>query len=190
MAYDRKEAGHHVAQAARPDYRLLIGHAEVPVGVARDFAVLDAGRAETLKAWVATLIPASGSRPDAAEVGAAEYVDATVALVPALRPALLLGIDQVESLASRKAGKPFAQCGAEERELLLRELEAADDSDAFNMVRDFTYEAYYGHPRVLAALETGNGWSSTSPTRGSSMGPFDASSLGRVLSLPPRWRKP
>ena len=189
MAYDRKEAGHHVAQADRPDYRLLIGHAEVAVGVSRDFAVLDAARAATLKAWVATLIPASGGRPDAAELGAAEYVDATVSLVPALRPALLQAIDQVELIAARKAGKAFTRCSAPERELVLRELEVADDSDAFNMVRDFTYEAYYGHPRVLAALEAANGWSSTSPTRGSSMRPFDASSLGRVRSLPERWRK-
>src|SRR6266850_6823263 len=78
VAYDRKQGGHQVAQANRPDYRLEVGRAEVPVGEQRDFAVLDPARAATLKAWVATLIPASGSRPDASEVGAAEYVDATV----------------------------------------------------------------------------------------------------------------
>ena len=50
MAYDRKQAGHHVAQADRPDYRLLIGRAEVVVGQARDFSVLDSARAATLKA--------------------------------------------------------------------------------------------------------------------------------------------
>ena len=52
-----------------------------------------------------------------------------------------------------------------------------------------TYEAYYGHPRVLAALEKETGWSSTSPTRGSAMKPFDASRLERVRNLPARWRK-
>jgi len=55
LAYDRKQAGHHVAHADRPDYRLLIGHAEVPVGQTRDCLVLDPARAATLKAWVATL---------------------------------------------------------------------------------------------------------------------------------------
>jgi len=189
LAYDRKQAGHHVAQADRPDYRLLIGQAEVAVGEPREFMVLDPGRAATLKAWVAALIPAAGKRPDAASIGAAEYVDATVSLVPALRPALLQAIDHVEALASGKAGKAFTQCTPEERELLLRELEAGDESDAFNMVRDFTYEAYYGHPRVLAALEEDTGWSLSSPTRGSSMQPFDSSSLERVRSLPPRWRR-
>ena len=189
LAYDRKQGGHEVAQANRPDYRLEVGHADVEVGAARSFAALDAAQAATLTAWVATLIPAAGKRPDAGSIGAAEYVDATVSLVPALRRVLLQAIDKVELLASGKAGKAFTACTPEERELLLRDLEAGDDSDAFNMVRDFTYEAYYGHPRVLAALEEDTGWSSSSPTRGSSMQAFDSSSLERVRSLPPRWRR-
>jgi hypothetical protein len=189
LAYDRKQAGHHVAQADRPDYRLLIGHAEVPVGQARDFSVLDPARAATLRAWVAALIPATATRPDAAAVGAAEYVDATVLLVPALRPVLLQAIDRLEAIAASKAKRPFVECTPDEMELLLREFDASDDGDAFNMVRDFTYEAYYGHPLVLAALEADTGWSSTSPTRGSTMPPFDPASLARVSSLPPRWRK-
>jgi gluconate 2-dehydrogenase subunit 3-like protein len=189
LAYDRKQGGHQVAQANRPDYRLEVGRAEVPVGEARGFSVLDPQRATTLKAWVAALIPASGSRPDAAGVGAAEYIDATVLKVPALRPALLQALDRLEVLAETKARKPFSQCVPDEKERLLRELEADDATDAFNMVRDFTYEAYYGHPRVLAALEADAKWSSQSPTQGSRMAPFDASRLERVRSLPPRWRK-
>lgn len=189
MAYDRKQGGHSVAQANRPDYRLEIGRAEVPVGEPRGFKVLDQARANTLKAWVATLIPARAARPDAADVGAAEYVDATVFLVPALRPALLQAIDRVERSATERLHKAFAECSPEERERLLREFEAVDASDAFNMIRDFTYEAYYGNPRVLAVLEKETGWSSTSPTRGSAMKPFDASRLERVRKLPPRWRE-
>ena len=189
MAYDRKQGGHQVAQANRPDYRLEVGHAAVEVGAARDFSVLDAAQAATLKAWVATLIPPSGDRPDAADVGAAEYVDATVERVPSLRAVLIAGLTALDQIANAKAGRSFASCDAPERELLLRSLEAGDEADAFNMVRDFTYEAYYGHPRVLAALERERGWSSTSPTRGSAMRPFDASPLARVRSLPPLWRK-
>lgn len=189
MAYDRKQGGHQVAQANRPDYRLEVGRAEVPVGEARGFSVLDARRAGTLRTWVATLIPAAGSRPDAAEVGAAEYIDATVLKVPALRPALLQALDRLEVLATTKASKAFGECTGDERERLLCELEADDATDAFNMVRDFTYEAYYGHPRVLSALDSDTKWSATSPTQGSRMAPFDASRLERVRSLPPRWRK-
>ncbi|HEY6875488.1 MAG TPA: gluconate 2-dehydrogenase subunit 3 family protein [Candidatus Dormibacteraeota bacterium] len=182
MAYDRKQGGHSVAQANRPDYRLEVGRAEVPVGQPRGFKVLDPARAETLTTWVATLIPARSARPAAAGVGAAEYIDATVFLVPSLRPALLQAIDELDR-------RGFGTGSREERELILREFEAADDSDAFNMVRDFTYEAYYGHPLVLAALERETGWNSTSSTQGSDIDPFDASRLERVKQLPPRWRK-
>ena len=193
MAYDRKQGGHQVAQANRPDYRLEVGRAAVQVRAPRRFSVLDATQAETLTAWVEALIPASSTMPGAGAVGAAEYVDATVQQVPALRPVLLAGIEALERIALNKAGRAFASCEPGERELLVRELEAPNDNaieaDAFNMVRDFTYEAYYGHPRVLAALEKGSGWSSTSPTRGSAMRAFDASRLARVRSLPSRWRK-
>jgi hypothetical protein len=137
---------------------------------------------------VASLIPASGSRPDASEVGAAQYIDATLAEVPALRSALLHAIDRLEVLSSAKAKRSFAECPAEERERLLREFEAEDETDTFNMVRDFTYEAYYGHPDVLVALERDTGWRGTAQSTGSPLPPFDDSLLERVRTLPPRWR--
>ena len=190
MAYDRKqEGGHKVAQANRPDYRLEVGHAEVAVGEPRHFAVLDPARAATLTAWVATLIPADGGRPDAGAVGAAEYIDATVSKVPSLRPALLTALDMVERIAQTKAHKTFAECGTDEREPLLREFQRDGDADSFQMISDFTYEAYYGHHDVLASLEASTGWKGLGPMKGGPMKPFDASLLKRVMSLPARWRK-
>jgi Gluconate 2-dehydrogenase subunit 3 len=187
MAYDRKQGKHEVAQASRPDYRVEVGRAEVPVGVRREFVVLDAGRAATLRAWTATLIPAAGARPDAGSVGAAEYIDATVHLVPSIRPALLHAIDSLEALAREKTAKAFTECAGQEREDVLRQFQAADDTDAFNMVNDFTYEAYYGNPQVLAAMEKENGWRGAVPMTGTVMAPFDESSLARVRTLPPRY---
>jgi hypothetical protein len=188
MAYDRKQGKHEVAQSSRPDYRLEVGRAEVPVGSARGFAVLDPDRAATLRAWTATLIPAAGRRPDAGSVGAAEYIDATVHLVPSLRPALFHGLDEVERMARTKSGRAFTECAGDEREDVLRQFQAVDDTDAFNMVSDFTYEAYYGHPKVLAAIEAENGWRGTAPMTGSAMTPFDPAKLDRVRSMPPRYR--
>jgi hypothetical protein len=189
MAYDRKQGGHQVAQANRPDYRLEVGRAEVPVGQARVFAVLDPARAATLTAWTATLIPAGSGRPDAGSLGAAEYIDATVLKVPSLRPALLHALDNLERIARGKAHRSFAECAGDEREQLLREFQVEDDTDAFSMVSDFTYEAYYGHPDVLAAIEAATGWKGMNPMTGGPMAPFDADQLARVRSLPPRWRK-
>jgi hypothetical protein len=187
MAYDRKQGRHEVAQSSRPDYRLEVGRAEVPVGAPRGFVVLDPARAATLKAWTATVIPAAGRRPDAGDVGAAEYIDATAHLVPSIRPALLHGIDEVERLAHSAAGRSFPDCGREERESVLRQLQALD-GDAFSMVSDFTYEAYYGNPKVLAAIEAETGWQGSGPTTGSTMPAFDGAQLDRVRRLPPRYR--
>ncbi|HSS93782.1 MAG TPA: gluconate 2-dehydrogenase subunit 3 family protein [Candidatus Dormibacteraeota bacterium] len=188
MAYDRKQGGHEVAQANQPDYRLEVGRAEVPVGEPRDFSVLDPARAATLLAWTATLIPAGRGRPDAGSIGAAEYIDATVLQVPALRPALMHALDSLERMAQTKANSSFSECDPDERERLLRDFQVEDDTDAFNMVSDFTYEAYYGHPQVLAALEKATGWRGMNPMTGSQMAPFDEKQLTRVRSLPPRWR--
>jgi hypothetical protein len=188
LAYDRKQGGHQIAQANRPDYRLEVGRAEVPVGEARGFAVLDPARAATLRAWSATLIPAGHGRPDAGEVGAAEYIDATVLRVPSLRPALLHAMDSIERAASAIGDRTFAECSTDERERMLREFQAGDDSDAFSMISDFTYEAYYGHPAVLAAIEAETGWRGTAPMTGSDMAPFDENALARVRKLPSRYR--
>ncbi len=188
MAYDRKQGQHQVAQSSRPDYRLVVGRAEIAVGQPRTFTILDAARAATLRAWTATVIPASGRRPDAGSVGAAEYIDATVHLVAPLRPALIHAIDEVERLAREGGGKAFTDCGPGEREAILRQFQAADDTDAFSMVNDFTYEAYYGHPQVLAAIEAETGWRGLGPMKGRPMPAFDASKLARVRTLPPRYR--
>jgi hypothetical protein len=188
VAYDRKQGQHQVAQSSRPDYRLEVGRAEVPVGESRTFAVLDPARAATLNAWTSTLIPAAGRRPDAGSVGAAEYIDATVHKVPSLRPALLHAIDEVEKLARSLNGHAFTECSAGERESVLRQFQAAGDAEAFSMISDFTYEAYYGHPKVLAAIEAENGWRGTGPMKGAAMPPFDASRLERVRKLSPRYR--
>jgi hypothetical protein len=188
VAYDRKQGGHQVAQANRPDYRLEVGRAEVPVGEPRDFAVLDPARAATLRAWTSTLIPAAHGRPDAGALGAAEYIDATVLKVPSLRPALLHALESLERIAMTKAKQPFNTCSVDVREQLLREFQVTGDADAFSMVSDFTYEAYYGHPDVLATLESVTGWRGLGPMKGGPMAPFDAKLLDRVKALPPQWR--
>jgi hypothetical protein len=192
MAYDRRQSDVVVpahAAARYLDYRLHVGRSEVPVGVHRTFSVLDPGRAATLRSWVECLIPAHGGRPSAAEVGAAEYVDATVATAPALRETLLRVIDRLRELAGDQTGAGFAAAGREDRTRAVRALELQDRSGGFDMVRDFTYEAYYAHPLVLAALQRELGWDGVAPTTGSAMPGFDGSLLERVKTLPPRYRE-
>ena len=190
MAYDWRKEEYEVTHPsrARIDYRLEIGRAHVEIGVERTFAVLDRDRALALRAWTSTLIPARGERPAAGDVGAAEYVDATVFLVPRLRGLLLESIDSVERLANGRFGRPLAACDPAERAEVLRAFEAADRLDAFAMVRDLTYEAYYAHPRVLDALRRETGWRYEVAFTGSALEPFDEGLLARMKTIPPRYR--
>ncbi len=72
---------------------------------------------------------------------------------------------------------------------MLRAFEANDPLDAFPMVRDLTYEAYYAHPRVLDVLERETGWRYEVAISGGELEPFDESLLARMRTVPPRWRK-
>jgi len=192
MAYDRRQTDVPSAQEGGGhyrDYRMEIGHSEVPVGVPRGFEVLDPQRAATLRAWVECLIPARDGRPSAAEVGAAEYIDATVSTTPNLREMLLRAIDQLHALSAAAIGGEFAGADLAARTGAVRALEFQDRSGAFEMVRDFTYEAYYAHTLVLAALQRDLDWDAIAPTTGSEMEAFDERLLQRVKTLPPRYRE-
>jgi Gluconate 2-dehydrogenase subunit 3 len=190
MAYDWRKEEYEVTRPGRSriDYRQEIGRAHIPIGIEREFAVLDADRAEALRSWVSALIPARGERPAAGEVGAAEYVDATVFLTPRLRGVLLDGIDTIEQLAQQRIGRRFAEADPTEQTEVLRIFEANDPLDAFPMVRDLTYEAYYAHPRVLDVLERETGWRYDVAFSGGELEPFDEDLLARMKALPPRWR--
>jgi len=191
MAYDRRQTDAAIPQerggGPHRDYRLEVGHAEVPVGVPRTFKVLDLERAEALRGWVECLVPAGHGRPSAAEVGAAEYIDATVDSAGGLRETLLRALDRLQALAGVSAGGGFAAADLDERTRAVRALELEDRSGAFDMVRDMTYEAYYAHPAVLAILHRDLGWDGVAPTRGGEMEAFDESLLQRVKKLPPRY---
>lgn len=190
MAYDWRKDEYEVTRPGRAkiDYRLEIGRAHVPIGVDRAFAVLDPDRAATLRAWTGALIPAGASRPSAAAVGAAEYIDATVFLTPRLRGVLLDGIDTLDRLAAERHGVSFAATPPAAQADLLHAFARADPLDVFPMVRDLTYEAYYAHPTVLAALEADTGWRYEVAFSGSTMEDFDEALLARMRSVPSRYR--
>jgi hypothetical protein len=191
MAYDWRKEEYEVTRPGRTriDYRQEIGRAHVPIGIEREFSVLDPDRANALRAWVSTLVPARGERPAAGDVSAAEYIDATVFLTPRLRGVLLDAIDTVEQMTQKWVGRSFAEATPPERVEVLRTFEASDPLDAFPMVRDLTYEAYYAHPRVLDVLERETGWRYEAAISGGELEPFDERLLERMRTVPPRWRK-
>jgi hypothetical protein len=191
MAYDRRAAEPELPQPTEAsfDYRTELGRVFVPPNVARDFVILDPERAATLRAWTAALIPARDARPAADEIGAAEYIDATVFLAPRLRAALLSALDALNREALQHAQTSFTACDAGTRVDLLRQLEASRHRDTFAMVRELTYEAYYARPRVLEVLEKETGWHYEVAFSGSEMEPFDERLLQRMKTVAPHYRR-
>jgi hypothetical protein len=191
MAYDRRTEEAAFTQPARRriDCWVEIGRVHIPVGVAREFTVLDPDRARTLRAWVDTLIPARGERPAAGDVGAAEYIDAIVFHAPRVRATLLEAIDAIDGMSGARHNTPFASAEPSAQTAILHAFEAADGGGAFAMIRDLTYEAYYAHPRVLAVLERETGWHYETAFSGSDMEPFDERLLARMRASGPRWRE-
>jgi hypothetical protein len=102
---------------------------------------------------------------------------------------LLDGIDTVDQLSQKLAERRFVEATPLEQTEVLRAFEESDSLDAFPMVRDLTYEAYYAHPRVLDVLERETGWRYEVAISGGELEPFDESLLARIRTLPPRWRK-
>lgn len=191
MAYDWRIDEYEVTQPTRKqiDYRLEVGHAHVPIGVERGFAVLDPDRAAGLRACVSVLIPAHGERPAAGDVGVAEYIDATAFLTPRIRGLLLEGIDTIDRMATERTGARFADAERDQQTAVLRDFETADRAGIFGMIRDLTYEGYYAHPRVLRALKRETAWRYDVAFSGSEIEPFDEALLARMKTVAPRYRK-
>ena len=191
MAYDRRAGESEAAQPPQValDYRPELGRVYVPVGAERDFVVLDPARAATLRAWTSVLIPARGARPAAGEIGAAEYIDATVHAAPRLRAPLLAAIDTVEQEAWRRERKAFVATDRQTQIRILQDFEASRQTETFAMIRELTYEAYYANPRVLDVLEAETGWRYEEAFSGGEMAPFDEGLLERMRQVPPRYRR-
>src|SRR5215510_7605420 len=115
MAYDRRQGNYSVPDPGmgRIDHTTELGRVYVPVGEMRGFAALEPARAAALSAWTSGLIPAAGPMPAAGDVGAAEYIDATVLTAGRLRGLLREGLRQLDEIAGGRTGRPFVECDAE-----------------------------------------------------------------------------
>jgi hypothetical protein len=162
----------------------------VPAGEERGFEVVDPARRRTLEAWTGRLIPAAGEWPGADEVGAAEYVDATIAAEPLARATVLRTLGRLDASAGAAGHPSFAESPAEAQDRILGEVAADPElGPGFQQVLELTYEAYYRHPRVCAVMADRTGFDSRLPHLGSEMKPFDESLLDRVRQLPPHYRQ-
>jgi Gluconate 2-dehydrogenase subunit 3 len=191
MAFDRADPAGEASVADTPEaaYNLEFGRTYVAAEEVRGFVSLNEAQQGVLAAWAACLIPAEAPWPSAAEVDAHMYADVCASRSPLLRSMLLRAVDGVEAAARSAHGRGFAECGAEVREALLRELSSGEDRVFFDLVLELVFEGYYRAPEVLTVVQERTGFQVMAPVEGAELIPFDEQLLERVRGLPPFFRE-
>jgi hypothetical protein len=137
------------------------------------------------------LVPPTADVPGAGALGGAERVDDYLVERPTLRPALLGILQAVEAEAALRMGSEsagdqpaFLDLSPEQRDGVLRVVEVSAPTEFRALVRQ-TYNAYYTHPVVQAAV--GNTSPAPQPA-GYLVERFDETRLDRVKAAGRRWR--
>lgn len=179
MAFDSRGDGD-----AHSRFEKLMGRTYVAPGE-HGIRVLDPRRQATLAAWVGRIIPGDAHWPNAAELDTVEYVDAVVFAAPTLRPLLLAALDRADTLARGQHGAALAGLEPAQVVPVLQALEADPaTSEAFGLVLELTYEAYYRHERVQAVVAERTGFDIGRTVEGAPLAPFPVERLDRVRQLP------
>jgi len=131
-----------IASAAFVPLAALTAKAQAPA------TALSAAQLKTLEAFIDRLVPADENGPGAVEMGAATYIDRTLATANAAeKPSFLEGLAGVEKLAQSTRNAAFADLPPEQRDELLTALENGAATRAFfNRVRRLTLEGMFSDP--------------------------------------------
>jgi hypothetical protein len=165
-------------------FEKLMGRTYVAPGE-HGIRVLDPRRQATLAAWVGRLIPGDENWPNAAELDTVEYVDAVVFTAPELRPLLLAALDRADVVARAEHGDALAGLEPAQVVAVLTALETEEQTaEAFALVLELTYEAYYRHERVLAVVAERTGFDIGRTVNGAPLAPFPVERLDGVKQLP------
>ena len=105
-----------------------------------------------LKDVINRIVPAEEEFPGAGDLGAVSYIDTAVAPSANLRKLFLMGLSQIEIMATRDLGKGFGELSAEEKDQVLMEMER-EQPDFFNALIQHTYNAYYTNPAIFPLIE-------------------------------------
>jgi hypothetical protein len=188
MAFDNRAGGPTTTPYESQMGRTYVGYEET--GALR---VLDPARAATLGAWVARIIPGDEHWPSAGELDTVAYIDAVAVKAAVLRPLLLAGIDAATSAAKARGAATFGALSTDDQVAVLTGLETAGaDSlaaQAFSVILELTYEAYYRHADVQAIVKERTGFDIDRTVQGAPLEPFPTERLTRVSMLPARYRE-
>ena len=183
MAFDQRTDG-----PANNPYSPLMGRTFVSIDDTTPISILDSTRQPILGAWVARLIPGNGNWPSAGELDTVTYIDGVLRLAPELRPVLLDGIDTAHAVALRDFDSPFVSLNDVRQTTVLKEVESSAAREAFAVILELTYEAYYRAEAVLGVVRERTGFDIGRTVQGVPLKPFDTDRLTRVSLLPNRYR--
>lgn len=183
MAFDHRDG----APVSNP-YASVMGRTFVDLDETGPLTVLDETRASTLSAWVARLIPGNAAWPSAGELDTVAYIDAVVRKAPSLRPVLLAGIDAVDGTARSSHGSSFIHITFEQQVDVLRQTESDAAPEAFSMIFELTYEAYYRAPSVQQIVKQRTGFDVRNTVVGKPMKPFPVERLATISTRPDHFR--
>lgn len=122
------------------------------------------------------IIPAGGDFPGAGALGVAGFVAEVASTTPADQALLARGLDLIEAGARSGHSAGFAGLTAQQKDQVLRRVEA-DDPVFFSAIVRQAYRGYYSNRRVLNLLGIGPG---APQPLGYRLEPFDESLLEPV----------
>lgn len=184
MAFETRAGG----PATNP-YESQMGRTYVAIDETGDIRILDQARVATLGAWVARLIPGNEQWPSAGELDTVAYIDAVLQRSIVLRPIILAAIDAADAASVHRSSLPFAALPVAEQVEVLKELESDSAPQAFAVVLELSYEAYYRDVNVQSAVKARTGFDIARTVHGAPLEPFPTERLERVSLLAPRYRE-
>ncbi len=114
---------------------------------------LSATQRRTLEAMLDRLVPKDELGPGAVEMGAAEYIDRSLADALATeKVAFLAGLSRTDQFATTSQGAGFAELSSDKKDAVLTAMEAGraegftDAQGFFNRVRRLNLEGMFGDP--------------------------------------------
>ncbi len=183
MAFDDREG----APAFNP-YSPVMGKTYVDLDETGDFTVLDPRRIALVAAWTARIIPGNADWPGADGIATAAYVDAVLRKAPELRPIILAGADAVDAAARARTGSGFDELPTGEQVEILRDAERTLAPEAFSVILELTYEAYYRTPLVQENVKVRTGFNIQNTVVDKPMEPFPVGRLTEVSLRPSHYR--
>ena len=149
---------------------------------AGDSQTLDPARLQLLTAIQDRLIPRDGEMPGAGEIGGAEVVAGYLRERSALHRDITAALDAIDANSSKQA--PFGQLGDDDKDAVLRQIEAELPREFETLWRQ-TYNSYYTNPAIQEMLGAG---ALPPQPQGYVMPAFDESRLDAVKKRGKLWR--